>query len=114
MGQCRGGAGAAAPDGAKTKALARLRHLEATSRKSILQRRAGANMDFMNDIAMEQKGLEYSEYASKESLAQQGGYGLTNKGPQHDEAWLIFMDQVNNQIPTFEDKAEALYYLSDV
>ena len=67
-------------------------------------------MDFMNDIAMEQKGLEYSEYSSKESLAQQGGYGLTNKGPQHDEAWLIFMDQVNNQIPTFEDKAEALYY----
>ncbi len=32
------------------------------------------------------------------------------KGPQHDEAWLIFMDMVNNQIPTFEDKAEALYY----
>ena len=47
---------------------------------------------------------------SKESLAQQGGYALTNKGPQHDEAWLIFMDMVNNQIPTFEDKAEALYY----
>ena len=48
--------------------------------------------------------------SAKESLAQQGGYGLTNKGPQHDEAWLIFMDQVNNQIPTFEDKAEALYF----
>jgi aldehyde:ferredoxin oxidoreductase len=32
------------------------------------------------------------------------------KGAQHDEAWLIFMDQVNNQLPTFEDKAEALYY----
>ena len=32
------------------------------------------------------------------------------KGPQHDEAWLIFMDMVNNHIPTFEDKAEALYY----
>lgn len=64
----------------------------------------------MNDFAMEQKGLEYSEYSSKESLAQQGGYGLTNKGPQHDEAWLIFMDQVNNQIPTFADKAEALYF----
>jgi aldehyde:ferredoxin oxidoreductase len=59
---------------------------------------------------MEAKGLEYSEYVTKESLAQQGGYGLTNKGPQHDEAWLIFMDQVNNQIPTFEDKAEALHY----
>jgi len=64
----------------------------------------------MNDFGMEQKGLEYSEYSAKESLAQQGGYGLTNKGPQHDEAWLIFMDQVNNQIPTFADKAEALYF----
>jgi aldehyde:ferredoxin oxidoreductase len=65
---------------------------------------------FLNDIAMENKGLEYSLYVSKESLAQQGGYALTNKGPQHDEAWLIFMDMVNNQIPTFEDKAEALHY----
>lgn len=59
---------------------------------------------------MENKGLEYSEYVSKESLAQQGGFALTNKGPQHDEAWLIFMDMVNNQIPSFEDKAEALHY----
>jgi aldehyde:ferredoxin oxidoreductase len=64
----------------------------------------------INDIGMEIKGLEYSEYISKESLAQQGGFALTNKGPQHDEAWLIFMDMVNKQIPTFEDKAEALYY----
>ena len=70
----------------------------------------GADKDFLNDIGMEQKGLEYSQYVSKESLAQQGGYGMTNKGPQHDEAWLIFMDMVNNQIPTFEDKAEALHY----
>ena len=65
---------------------------------------------FLNDIAMENKGLEYSQYMPKESLAQQGGFALTNKGPQHDEAWLIFMDMVNNQIPTFEDKAEALHY----
>jgi len=65
---------------------------------------------FLFDIAMENKGLEYSQYISKESLAQQGGYAMTNKGPQHDEAWLIFMDMVNNQIPTFEDKAEALHY----
>jgi aldehyde:ferredoxin oxidoreductase len=64
----------------------------------------------LQDIAMENKGLEYSQYLSKESLAQQGGYALTNKGPQHDEAWLIFMDMVNKQLPTFEDKAEALYY----
>jgi len=65
---------------------------------------------YINDIGMENKGLEYSQYVSKESLAQQGGYAMTNKGPQHDEAWLIFMDKVNNQIPTFEDKAEALHY----
>jgi aldehyde:ferredoxin oxidoreductase len=69
-----------------------------------------ADPSFVNDIGMEQKGLEFSEYMPKESLAQQGGYGLTNKGPQHDEAWLIFMDMVNNQIPTFENKAEALHY----
>ncbi|MBN2789920.1 MAG: aldehyde:ferredoxin oxidoreductase [Candidatus Delongbacteria bacterium] len=70
----------------------------------------GADPKFMQDIGMENKGLEYSQYVSKESLAQQGGYAMTNKGPQHDEAWLIFMDMVNNHIPTFEDKAEALHY----
>jgi len=78
--------------------------------KDVFVNEFGADRDFLNDIGMEQKGLEYSEYMSKESLAQQGGYGLTNKGPQHDEAWLIFMDMVNNQIPSFEDKAEALHY----
>jgi aldehyde:ferredoxin oxidoreductase len=66
--------------------------------------------EFMKDIGMEIKGLELSEYLSKESLAQQGGYALASKGPQHDEAWLIFMDMVHKQIPTFEDKAEALHY----
>jgi aldehyde:ferredoxin oxidoreductase len=65
---------------------------------------------YIRDIGMQIKGLEISQYMSKESLAQQGGYALANKGPQHDEAWLIFMDMVNNQIPTFEDKAEALHY----
>ena len=69
-----------------------------------------APADFLQDIGMEVKGLEYSEYVSKESLAQQIGYTAAVKGPQHDEAWLIFMDMVNNQITTFEDKAEALYY----
>ncbi|MCD6116377.1 (2Fe-2S)-binding protein [bacterium] len=66
--------------------------------------------DFIWNIGMEVKGLEYSEYVCKESIAQQVGYSMAVKGPQHDEAWLIFMDMVNNQIPTFEDKAEALYY----
>ncbi|MBI9033622.1 MAG: hypothetical protein JEZ03_04025 [Bacteroidales bacterium] len=70
----------------------------------------GADPKFLQDIGMENKGLEYSQYVSKESLAQQGGYAMTNKGPQHDEAWLIFMDMVNNQIPSFENKADALHW----
>jgi aldehyde:ferredoxin oxidoreductase len=78
--------------------------------KEIFAQEYGADPQFLRDIGMEAKGLEYSEYVTKESLAQQGGYGLTNKGPQHDEAWLIFMDQVSNLLPTFEDKAEALHY----
>jgi aldehyde:ferredoxin oxidoreductase len=78
--------------------------------KQLFAENGWGDADFLQDIGMENKGLEYSEYVSKESLAQQGGFALTNKGPQHDEAWLIFMDMVNNQIPTFEDKAEALHY----
>lgn len=70
----------------------------------------GVDPQILQDIGMENKGLEFSEYVTKESLAQQGGYGMTNKGAQHDEAWLIFMDMVNNQLPTFADKAEALHY----
>jgi len=80
--------------------------------KEIFAQEYGADPQFLRDIGMEAKGLEYSEYVTKESLAQQGGYGLTNKGPQHDEAWLIFMDQVSNLLPTFEDKAEALHYFA--
>jgi len=78
--------------------------------KKIFAEKGWGDPQFLKDIGMENKGLEYSEYVSKESLAQQGGFAMTNKGPQHDEAWLIFMDMVNNQIPTFEDKAEALHY----
>ncbi|HNW98602.1 MAG TPA: aldehyde ferredoxin oxidoreductase C-terminal domain-containing protein [Bacteroidales bacterium] len=78
--------------------------------KELFAKNGWGDLKFMQDIGMENKGLEYSQYVSKESLAQQGGYAMTNKGPQHDEAWLIFMDMVNNQIPTFEKKAEALHY----
>ncbi|MHA2225942.1 MAG: aldehyde ferredoxin oxidoreductase family protein [Candidatus Hodarchaeales archaeon] len=76
--------------------------------KQIFVEKYGADPQFVQDIGMEHKGLEFSEYVTKESLAQQGGYGLTLKGPQHDEAWLIFEDMVRNNLPTFEDKAEAL------
>jgi aldehyde:ferredoxin oxidoreductase len=78
--------------------------------KELFIRNGWGEEAFLNDIGMENKGLEYSQYMPKESLAQQGGFALTNKGPQHDEAWLIFMDMVNNHIPTFENKAEALHY----
>ncbi len=62
----------------------------------------------LNKFAMETKGLEFSMYISRESLAQQGGYGFALKGPQHDEAWLIFLDQVHREMETFEMKTAAL------
>jgi aldehyde:ferredoxin oxidoreductase len=78
--------------------------------KQLFVEKYRADPQFIQDIGMEVKGLEVSEYVTKESLAQQGGYGMAVKGAQHDEAWLIFMDMVKNEIPTFEDKAEALHY----
>ncbi len=62
----------------------------------------------LSKFGMECKGLEFSMYGTKESLAQQGGYGFSLKGPQHDEAWLIALDQVKNEMPTFKQKARAL------
>jgi aldehyde:ferredoxin oxidoreductase len=78
--------------------------------KALFAQDYGADPEILNDIGMEAKGLEFSEYMTKESLAQQGGYGLALKGPQHDEAWLIFLDMVHNFMPTFEQKAEALHW----
>jgi aldehyde:ferredoxin oxidoreductase len=78
--------------------------------KKIFAEKYGADEGILRDIGMESKGLEFSEYVTKESLAQQGGYGLTLKGPQHDEAWLIFLDMVHNMMPTFEQKAENLHW----
>jgi aldehyde:ferredoxin oxidoreductase len=78
--------------------------------KRIFAEKYGANARVLRDIGMEAKGLEFSEYVTKESLAQQGGYGLALKGPQHDEAWLIFLDMVDNLMPTFEQKAESLHW----
>ncbi len=78
--------------------------------KKIFAEKFGADPAVMEDIGMESKGLEFSEYMTKESLAQQGGYGMALKGPQHDEAWLIFLDMVHNFMPTFEQKAEALHW----
>jgi aldehyde:ferredoxin oxidoreductase len=78
--------------------------------KQFFAQKPNSNPNILKDIGMEAKGLEFSEYVTKESLAQQGGYGLALKGPQHDEAWLIFLDMVHNLMPTFEQKAENLHW----
>ena len=78
--------------------------------KRLFAEKYGADPKILDDIGMEAKGLEFSEYVTKESLAQQGGYGLALKGPQHDEAWLIFLDMVHKLMPTFEQKAENLHW----
>ena len=62
----------------------------------------------LDSFGMECKGLEFSVYLTKESLAQQGGYGFALKGAQHDESWLIALDQIKGELPTFDDKARAL------
>lgn len=62
----------------------------------------------IGQIAMASKGLEFSLYVTRESLAQQLGYGLALKGAHHDEAWLIFLDRVKGLLPTDRHKAEAL------
>ncbi len=95
---------------ARNEGFGKIAGLGVRKMKQLFADKGWGDAQFMQDIGMENKGLEYSQYVSKESLAQQGGYAMTNKGPQHDEAWLIFMDMVNNQIPTFEKKAEALHY----
>lgn len=78
--------------------------------KKIFAEQYGADSKLLWDIGMEVKGMEVSEYMTKESLTQQGGYAMASKGAQHDEAWLIFMELVHKQLPTFEAKAEALWY----
>ena len=78
--------------------------------KKYFAEKFGGDPKLLNDIGMESKGLEFSEYMTKESLAQQGGYGFALKGAQHDEAWLIFEDMVRGNLPTFEKKAEALHW----
>ena len=78
--------------------------------KKLFAEKYCADAAVLKDIGMESKGLEFSEYVTKESLAQQGGYGLALKGSQHDEAWLIFLDMVHNLMPTFKQKAENLHW----
>lgn len=75
-------------------------------------REFGADPDILNDIGMETKGLEYSEYVTKDCISQQAGYAMANKGPQHDETWMMGVEVINKELKTLGDKAEAIYWFS--
>ena len=88
-----------------------IRHLKGWISKRATSRKGRQRNEILQELelfAMETKGLEFSMYITKESLAQQGGYGFALKGPQHDESWLIALDQIKNEMPTFSQKAQAL------
>ncbi len=67
-----------------------------------------ADPEVLHDIGMENKGLEYSEYVTKECPSQQLGFAAANKGPQHDEALMFSVGLFNDYIPTIADKADSI------
>ncbi len=90
-----------------------VRHMKCWIADRASSRTGRTRSDLLGELSlfgMECKGLEFSMYITKESLAQQGGYGFALKGPQHDEAWLIAIDQLKNELPTFKRKAVALQW----
>ncbi len=88
-----------------------IRHMKGWISERAAARNGNSKEKIMQELelfGMESKGLEFSMYITKESLAQQGGYGFALKGPQHDESWLIALDQIKNEMPSFAEKAAAL------
>ena len=88
-----------------------IRHMKSWVSERAAARNGNDKEKIMQELelfGMECKGLEFSMYITKESLAQQGGYGFALKGPQHDESWLIALDQIKNEMPSFAQKAAAL------
>ena len=88
-----------------------IRHMKGWISERAAARNGNDKKKIMQELelfGMETKGLEFSMYITKESLAQQGGYGFALKGPQHDESWLIALDQIKNEMPSFAQKASAL------
>ena len=79
--------------------------------KKYFEENYGADPKFLHDIGMENKGLEYSEYVTKDTPAQWSGYAMANKGPQHDETWMMGME-LSNFIPTNERRAEEILWFS--
>ena len=72
----------------------------------------GADPQEIFDFGMEAKGLEYSEYVTKECSTQQIGYAMGNKGAQHDETWMMGMEVMSGVLNTIPEKVEAVWYLS--
>ncbi len=80
--------------------------------KAYFARKYGADPEELRDFGMEAKGLEYSEYVTKECTTQQIGYAMANKGAQHDETWMMGMEVMSGRLNTIEEKVEAVWYLS--
>ncbi len=55
-------------------------------------------------FSMHSKGLEVSGYIPRTSIAQQVAYGTSLIGAHHREAWLISIDALRNEIPTFRNE----------
>jgi aldehyde:ferredoxin oxidoreductase len=71
-----------------------------------------ADPEILQDIGMENKGLEYSEYVTKECPTQQIGFAAANKGPQHDEALMFSVELFHNYVPTIPEKADAIFEMT--
>ena len=102
---------AASADGFTGEVGKGIRHMKSWISERAAARNGNDKEKIMRELelfGMESKGLEFSMYITKESLAQQGGYGFALKGPQHDESWLIALDQIKNEMPSFAEKAAAL------
>jgi aldehyde:ferredoxin oxidoreductase len=65
-------------------------------------------------FSMHSKGLEVSAYIPRTSIAQQVAYGTSLIGAHHREAWLISIDALRNEIPTFEQKSEILIWFQNM
>ena len=72
--------------------------------KELFIEKGWGDAGFLQDIAMENKGMEYSMYISKESLAQQGGYAMTNKGPSTTRPGLFLWIWSTTRFPRLKTK----------
>ena len=79
----------------------------------VVSRNPGKRAD-IESFAVHAKGMELSAYIPRESIAMQVAYGTSLIGAHHREAWLIFIDAVRKEIPTFDLKAETLVFYQNM